>query len=102
MQKKTIDYYNNQSDDFAVDGSFRLFQLASEYTGIQVRKMDFQELNDEKKYDGIWACASILHLTSTELSRVLVNIARALMVVHLNMIFVIGLLSMKRLEKVQQ
>ena len=32
--------------------------------------MLFQELNEKDKYDGIWACASILHLPKEELKDV--------------------------------
>jgi hypothetical protein len=36
-------------------------RYASEYTGIKVRKMLFQELDVNGLYDGIWDCSSILH-----------------------------------------
>lgn len=62
----------------AVDGSIELCRYASEYTGLKVRHMLFQELEDVEKYDGIWACASILHLDRNGLKDVLVRIARAL------------------------
>ena len=45
----------------AVDGSEQLCRIASEYKGIKVRQMLFQELDEKEKYDGIWSCASILH-----------------------------------------
>ena len=51
----------------ASDGSPELCKSASAYTGIPVRQMLFNELDDVKAYDGIWACASILHVPSTEL-----------------------------------
>lgn len=62
----------------AADGSEELCALASEYTGIPVRKMFFQELDDHERYDGIWACASILHLPREELLDVLGKIFIAL------------------------
>ncbi|OUQ18285.1 hypothetical protein B5E82_08840 [Lachnoclostridium sp. An138] len=43
----------------AADGSEELCRLASVYTGIPVKQMLFQELEETEKYDGIWACASI-------------------------------------------
>ena len=58
----------------AVDGSEQLCRIASEYTGIKVRQMLFQELDEKEKYDGIWACASILHLPKKQLREVLKNI----------------------------
>ena len=57
----------------AVDGSEQLCRIASEYTGIKVRQMLFQDLKEHEKYDGIWACASILHLPPKVLKEVLDN-----------------------------
>ena len=62
----------------AVDGSTELCRIASAYTGIRVRHMMFQELDVREKYDGIWACASILHLNKAELLEVLKRMSRAL------------------------
>ena len=62
----------------AVDGSEKICAAASEYTGIPVRKMLFQELAERERYDGIWASASLLHLTKGELPEVLGRIERAM------------------------
>lgn len=62
----------------AIDGSKELCRLASEFTGIKVKKQFFQELSEMDKYDGIWACSSILHLPVDELSDVLRKMAVAL------------------------
>lgn len=62
----------------AIDGSEELCRLAGEYTGIEVKCMLFQELQDTDRYDAVWACSSILHLTYDELITVLEKIARAL------------------------
>jgi hypothetical protein len=53
-------------------------RYASEYTGIGVRKMLFQEFDATNCYDGIWACSSILHLPKAELRDVLAKMSRAL------------------------
>ena len=55
----------------AIDGSLELCKLASEYTTIEVKNMLFQELAEVDKYDGIWACSSILHLPIDELGEVM-------------------------------
>ena len=47
----------------ATDGSEVICKMATDYTGIQVKQMLFEELDDRNQYDGIWACASILHLS---------------------------------------
>lgn len=62
----------------AVDGCRELCEMAAAYTGIPVRQMDFLELDDREKYDGIWACASVLHLPYAELRAVMAKIAAAL------------------------
>ena len=62
----------------AIDGSEEMCRCASEYTGIKVRHMLFQELSEKNTYDGIWACASILHLPKTELRQVILKMADAL------------------------
>ena len=62
----------------ATDGSAEICRLASEYTGIPVRQMLFNELDAEEEYDGIWACASILHLSEDELRDVMHRIGTAL------------------------
>lgn len=62
----------------AIDGSEELCKLATEYTGVHVKHMLFQELDSVEQYDGIWACSSILHLPLEELEPVLKKMARAL------------------------
>lgn len=62
----------------ATDGSAEMCHAASELTGLPVRQMLFQELNEKEKYDGIWACSSILHLSRTALKNVLVKMCMAL------------------------
>ncbi len=62
----------------AADGSPELCRFAAEYTGIPVRCMLFQELDACNRYDGIWACASILHVSKRELPGIFQKIIRAL------------------------
>ena len=62
----------------AIDGSRELCKLASEYTGIQVKHMLFQDLDEKEAYDGIWACSSILHVPANELQDIIKEMANAL------------------------
>ena len=72
-------YFRNRGFQVeAVDGSAEFVRLASDYTGINVRRMLFQDLDEVDRYDGIWACSSILHLPFAELEEVLGKMARAL------------------------
>lgn len=62
----------------AMDGSRELCRLAGEYTGIKVKNMLFQELSEVERYDGIWACSSVLHLPGGELADVMNKMVTAL------------------------
>lgn len=62
----------------AIDGSLELCKIASEYTNIKVRHMYFNELSIVNKYDGIWACSSILHLSLDDLVDVFKRMSKAL------------------------
>lgn len=62
----------------AIDGSAELCKIASQYTGIKVKHMYFEELDEINKYDGIWACSSILHLHKDDLVDVLKKMMKAL------------------------
>ena len=62
----------------ATDGSSELCKLASAFTGIEVKEMLFQDLDASGKYEGIWACSSILHLPKKELLPVIRKMCDAL------------------------
>lgn len=62
----------------AIDGSEKLCEMASAYVGIPVKQMLFNELDEMNKYDGIWACSSILHLPKAELKEVFRKMEKAL------------------------
>lgn len=51
----------------AVDGSEELCRLAEDFTGQPVICSTFQEFRPGESYDGIWACASLLHLPKEEI-----------------------------------
>ena len=61
----------------ACDGSEEMVKAATRNAGIPVKKMLFSELNEENRYDGIFACASILHVPSKELPDILTRMKRA-------------------------
>ena len=60
------------------DGSEKLCEITSEYLGIPVKHILFQELDEHNRYDGVWACASILHLKYSELPDVIDRIIKSL------------------------
>lgn len=62
----------------AIDYSEELIKKATELTGIQVKYQSFYELSEVALYDGIWACASLLHCERHRLAEVLEKMLRAL------------------------
>ena len=62
----------------AFDASEEMCRIASQKTGIPVRKQRFEKLEGEELYDGIWACASLLHVAAADLPDVLVRLYRLL------------------------
>lgn len=62
----------------AFDASEEMCKAASEFIGQEVWQMKFQEIAFEEEFDGIWACASLLHVPYEELSDVMNKLHKAL------------------------
>ena len=62
----------------AMDYSAELVKQASDLTGIEVRLQSFYDLDEINTYDGIWACASLLHCERHRLVDVLQRMIQSL------------------------
>lgn len=62
----------------AFDASHELARLAEEHTGLQVQVRSFIDVKEQACYDGIWACASLLHVEKAELPTTLACLWNAL------------------------
>lgn len=62
----------------AVDGSRELCRLAAELTGLPVRCVPFAGLDYRSEFEGVWACASLLHVEKNSMAGVLRLTAEAL------------------------
>lgn len=62
----------------AIDAAKNLAQLAEDLIAQPVLKMKLQDLDYKSKFNGIWACASLLHLQSDKMQQVLKKFAAAL------------------------
>ena len=62
----------------AMDYSAELVKQASDLTGIEVRLQSFYDLDEIDTYDGIWACASLLHCERHRLVDVLQRMIQSL------------------------
>ena len=71
-------FLGNGFDGMDVDGSQVLCSYASEFTGIEVRCLLFENLDYIKRFDGVWACASLLHVSKDQIKDVLTKVNRAL------------------------
>lgn len=64
----------------AVDGSEKMCRAAREYIGHPVICSLFQTYQPAEKFDGIWACASLLHLQEKDIISVIRKMSDALKV----------------------
>lgn len=62
----------------AFDASEVLAKKASKVINQKVEVTTFQEFNSNHYYDGIWACASLLHVPSAELQECIINLVNHL------------------------
>ena len=62
----------------AFDASEELARLAEEHAGIDVQIRSFFDVQEQASYDGIWACASLLHVTKANIPQALQNLWTAL------------------------
>jgi SAM-dependent methyltransferase len=62
----------------AFDGSAEMARKASEFLGREVLHLLFEDMQFQDEFDGIWACASLLHVPKAELPEVLQKLANAL------------------------
>lgn len=58
-------------DVYAIDASESMVEHCRTIIGDRCRLATFQDYNTDIKFDGIWACASLLHLKPEELDPVL-------------------------------
>ncbi len=76
--RDTLAFKNKGYQVVATDYSKELVDKASQLTGINVRFESFYELSEQNQYDGVWACASLLHCERERLPDVLEKILKAL------------------------
>lgn len=62
----------------AFDASPAMVELAREHTGLPVQLMTFADVDWKEEFDGIWCCASLLHVPAVELPGVMRKLADAL------------------------
>ncbi len=76
--RDSLTLYELGYDVTPLDASAEMCKLAEIHTGLDVLQMTFEQMDFDDVFDGIWACASLLHTPKKELSGILTKIARAL------------------------
>ena len=62
----------------AIDASPELARLATIFTGHPCENLSFQEMKFREEFDGIWACASLLHVPKSEMNDLMPRFIQAL------------------------
>ena len=65
-------------DVVSFDASEEMCKRASEYIGREVKNMRFEEMSFANEFDGIWACASLLHVAFEKLPEIVKKLHEAL------------------------
>ncbi len=65
-------------DVTAMDASEEMCALASIHIGQDVLNLSFEEMDFDEVFDGIWACASLLHVPSDEIDDILTKVIKSL------------------------
>lgn len=64
----------------AIDGSEVLAQKSSQLTGQKTIHLKFEDLSFKSQFEGIWACASLLHIPKKDMKGILKKLSDALKV----------------------
>ncbi|MEZ2586686.1 class I SAM-dependent methyltransferase [Kluyvera intermedia] len=62
----------------AFDATAEMVALATQHTGLPVRQITFSDVDVTARYDGIWCCASLLHVGTQALPEAMGKLAQAL------------------------
>ena len=76
--RDTLAFTNKGYKVDAIDYSEALVERATLLTGIQVQLQSFYEIDKHEVYDGVWACASLLHCERVRLAEVVGKLVNSL------------------------
>jgi len=72
-------YFLEQGYDVvAFDNCPEIVRIASNYTDHDIQLLSFSDVNFIDQFDGVWACASLLHVSSDKLPDVLLRLSKSL------------------------
>jgi SAM-dependent methyltransferase len=76
--RDTLAFLEAGLDVVPFDASRDLSELASRLIGRPVRVCRYSDIDDFEAFDGVWACASLLHVPRVELESVMGHLVKAL------------------------
>ena len=89
--RDSMAFLNAGYEVVSIDASSKMVAATSALTGRTALKISFREMSFVNEFDGIWACASLLHMPRSMLPAVLLRLERALKPAgHLYMSFKYG------------
>tara|TARA_Y100000590_G_C15648936_1_gene988004 strand:- start:13 stop:606 length:594 start_codon:yes stop_codon:yes gene_type:complete len=62
----------------SIDASKEMVRLSTELTGQETHCLRIEDIKFENEFNGIWACASLLHIDEISTKDVIINLAKAL------------------------
>lgn len=76
--RDTLAFRNKGHEVDAIDYSDELVKRANQLTDVQVKLKSFYEIDEYEIYNGVWACASLLHCECDRLAEVVGKLTTAL------------------------
>jgi SAM-dependent methyltransferase len=76
--RDTLEFLKRGREVEAFDASAELARISTERTGVATQVARFETFETTKRYAGIWACASLLHVAQYELSDAISRLTNAL------------------------
>ena len=76
--RDSLAFYEAGFDVTPLDASEEMCKLAEIHTGLEVLEMTYEDMDFESVFDGVWACASLVHVPKKELQDILSKISTAL------------------------
>ncbi|MBC8260221.1 MAG: methyltransferase domain-containing protein [Planctomycetia bacterium] len=61
--RDSIFFLNQGFEVSSFDASSKMVEVASRNSGMEIWVGEFKDFHSEKLFDGVWACASLLHLS---------------------------------------
>ncbi len=76
--RDSLAFMNQGFSVTAMDASPKMCEMASQLLGQDVLCLTFSEINFQNEFDGVWACASLLHVPKDEMNATLQKIRDSL------------------------